>query len=295
MSQIVGLYLDTNPEEPPTLKTLSELVLSFDALAEEIAFVIDPSSKLILRVQSVEDGSISIRSIIEFAKEQAPSKSVCWAIIGTLLGWLAQDTRAYLTGEAVKKMIIEEQIDIPEKEAEEIADMVVKKLRDGVGRKQYREFLEGVESDKSIRGVGVITDSDDHPKIVFPRDDLISRLSQMNEDDESEPEKVREYEYRDRLVVISPVLIDSKDRRWKFSGPNYDFGAPVKDGSFLERVLSGKIVVPMTSGVIVDASYKIKEENTGGGWRPVYHEITEVHGVEAPMTQKSFSLNKDEE
>lgn len=289
MTQTVGLYLTTDKQEPPTLQNLAKLVATFDSLASEIAFIVDPSSKLVLRVHSIENESISVRSIIEFAKEKTPSKEVCGIIILTLAGWLATDIRAYITAETIKKYIVNEQIDIPDSEIEKIANRVADKINKGAARLEYKEFLESVVKEDGISGVGIITKEDKTPTVIYPKNHFDSQLAALQENT-VEDYTTRTYEYRERLIVLSPVLLQDGDKRWKFSGPDHEFGAPVKDSVFLKRVLSGALRVPMTTGVVIDATFKMKEKKQDGFWKPVYHEILEVHGVEAPMTQQSFPI-----
>src|SRR5690606_2674726 len=124
------------------------------------------------------------------------------------------------------------------------------------------------------------------PTDVVPREDFKSRSGIQELDN---PPTKRHRDQSLRVTLISPVLRDG-NRRWKFSGPEGEFGAYVRDDEFTNRLLSGQQSIPMVRGIEMDVFLRTHEEHVAGVWQVTEREILKVIKVHRPPKQTSLNL-----
>lgn len=280
MPETIGLYLKTNTDCPPTLASLGNVLKSFDELAGEISFIVDPSSKLELRISSIEEGSIRIESFVRLANQYVPDKKQWVTIIAVALFSLLGDVRSMIVQEEAKKIIYDQEFNIPDEQIEEIAKKVVEFHRKGVGKPQAREFLQHIEDENGIEGAGIIIAPREKPKRIINRLEIRAQIDALEDALELDytAVDVRDYEHIRDLLVLSPFLSTEK-RRWKFQDSYREFGAVVEDKAFLGRLLNGQLSIPMRAGVVIKARIKIREELVDGVWQNPTYKVKEVLSI----------------
>ena len=88
--------------------------------------------------------------------------------------------------------------------------------------------------------------------------------------------------------MISPVLAPG-ERRWKFKTATGEFGAPIKDATFIDNVLSGRVDIRLKAGLVLDVELETTEVFSDGAWQIDHRAVTRVYGWHNEPVQEELA------
>lgn len=277
----ISLYLDLEPGEIADLEVVAKAAIAFSEAIKETAFVLDPSLKLKILLASGTEGSLSLNAIIETARKGAKDHPVLAALIFMVVSWFTMRTLEWGFDKALDAAFGDavQQVELTDEQLDVLAAKIVEAQERGVAKKQVQRIYEELDKDKAIKGVGATTKPGKRPEDIVPRAAFPERAGFTVT--ETDVLRRRERSTRETLVIVSPVLVDG-NRRWRFRSLEGEWGASIKDESFLENLLSGRIAIPMRAGVELDVVLQTTEEWNGAVWVPTERTITHVEDVRPP-------------
>ncbi|MGR9273186.1 hypothetical protein ACU8KI_01010 [Rhizobium leguminosarum] len=286
MQQEISLYLDLKKGMKVDLATAARAALAFDAALKEIAFSIDPFATIRIELESGTEGSLSLNSIISAAKlDQARLKAIAWGIAA----FFVADTASYTYEKVLDHLFAEPEIhqSLSQAEIEDLAAAVVRIVESKATEKQVGKIYQELQRDEAVKGVGVSPKHGRRPTEIVPRSEFQKRGRIV---EESEKTGQRSETTVQTLTLVSPVLVQGSARKWKFRSGKLEFGAPVKDRRFLDRVLSGREPVPMSDGIRMKVVLTVKEERKDDVWQIKDRIIDEVIEITPATEQTSLNL-----
>lgn len=300
----VTFYIDLEPGELADIEVVARSSLAFASAVREIAYIIDPSVELRISLASGTEGSLTLNSFVDLAKKgRSKAKKALWAVVVVCAASFAQDLRAALIDRLLKSEdirqvfeIIKEHtgIDLAEAgsgvsddDAKRIGKQVVEILKTDTDIQAFRPVFREALRDDAIKGLGVGIEHGERPQQVVPRE-RFSELAGPSEIEDLDGGK-RTKTAHETVRLISPVLLQG-DRKWKFMGKDGEFGASIKDLSFLEDALTGRHPIPMVYGVEMDIMLQTVEEKQDGVWKPTDRKVLDVLAVRPPLTQAEMDL-----
>ena len=156
-----------------------------------------------------------------------------------------------------------------------------------VAQNQVRSVYRELDKDNAIKGVGatLVPDTRPNQETIVPKEHFPVRIGLPDKVEEIERRRTRVS--RERVSLISPVLIPGP-RRWRFSFHEGEFGAPIKDSIFVEDLLSGKVIIPMTGNIEMDVDLQRVEEQQHGVWVVQEWAVLHVEKVYPPVSQTNL-------
>jgi hypothetical protein len=253
MQEPISLYLDLPSGEKPDLEIVALASIALVSAVKEAAYILDPGMEVTLDFASGTEGSLSLNTIIKNIKKSAADPATLKAIGLIVLTWFANDIRTYGVAKFLDHYLPNEQRQtISDADLARITDALQKAMDGKIARAPVQQVYRELERDTTIKGVGASLIPGQRPPNIVPRDQFMER-SGVAQTIEKPQSKKRTKTTRERLTLISPVLLP-KDRRWKFYLPQIgEFGAKIKDDKFLASLLSGKRRIPMRAGIQIEA------------------------------------------
>ncbi|MGV2099729.1 hypothetical protein [Rhizobium sp. 21-4511-3d] len=286
MQQEVSLYLDLKDGMKVDLATAARAALAFDAALKDIAFSIDPFAIVRVELESGTEGSLSLNSIIKAAKlDEARLRSIAWGIAA----FFVADTASYTYQKVLDHFLEEPEIhqSMSKEEVHQLAEAVMRIVESKVAEKQVGKIYQELQRDEAVKGVGVSQKHDRRPAQIVPRSEFQRRGRVV---EESEKMGERSETTVQVLTLVSPVLVQGSSRKWKFRSGKLEFGAPIKDQPFLDRVPSGRERVPMADGIRMKVVLTVKEERKEGVWQIKERIVDEVMEITPASAQGSLDL-----
>lgn len=286
MQQEVSLYLDLKDGMKVDLATAARAALAFDAALKEIAFSLDPFATVRVELESGTEGSLSLNSIITAAKlDETRLKAIARGIAA----FFAADTASYTYQKVLDHFVEEPEAhqSMSKEEIDQLATAVLRIVESKAAEKQVGRIYQELQRDEAVRGVGVSPKHDRRPAQIVPRSEFQSRGRVV---EESEKMGERSETTVQVLTLVSPVLVQGSSRKWKFRSGKLEFGAPIKDQRFLDRVLSGRERVPMADGIRMKVVLTVKEEYKDGVWQIRDRTVNEVMEITSASEQGSLNL-----
>lgn len=291
------LYLDLVPGETADLETVSRASLAFAAAVKEAAFVLDPSLTIRIGVVGESEGSLSINAILRpVGKFAAKQKPVLTAVFIASLSWFigyTVDIAADQAGLEATILDTARKIGIEISDEDGMTDEDIKRIAEKLIDLQKREqrniyvqrFYQELEQDEAIKGVGIGSNHGERPEYIVPREEFSLRGRGVS----PTPEAQRRYrEDITRLTLIRPYLAEDSDHVWSFLSPEGQISAYVQDKAFLHDLLSGRLKVPMISGLTMDVKISTQERLQNGVWVVQRRDILEVRRARLPPHQYKF-------
>ena len=87
--------------------------------------------------------------------------------------------------------------------------------------------------------------------------------------------------------MLRPVL-QLGNYRWKFAADGIEFGAVIKDETFMSDLVAGRHHIEMRGGIIMTLQLEITEEFNGQAWIVKERVVTQVLKTEAGSVQIEF-------
>lgn len=280
----VSLYLDLEKGQAADIEVVARAALSFAAAIKALAQELSPEADVRVELVSGTEGSLSLNSLIKgtgMLVSRERLKLIAW----TIAVYFALETRDYTFGRVMDHLFGERQTEAPELSDGDI-QRIVSALERSSATNQLRQVFREAERDPAIQGVGVTTVPGERPVVIVPRDQFSTRGAGPGREVTVTKRTTVE---RVTVVLVSPVLV-AGNRRWKFRGPQGEFGAPVRDEPFIDRVLSGTTPVPMVAGIFMDIELETDEERLDGVWAPQARRVVRVFDVKPPETVEQASL-----
>jgi hypothetical protein len=286
MSQQLSLYIDLKPGAKVDLAAAAKAALAFDAAVKEIAFFFEPAIQVRIELESGTEGSLSLNSLISATGlNDVRLKAIAWAV----MTFFVLDTASYTYQKILDNILDDPEISerMSEEEMEELAQRIARILGSKTAHREVGKVYQELQRDDAVRGVGVSPKHGRKPNQIVPRSEFEKRGRVVQE---SEATGQRVETSVAQLTLLSPVLVRDSPRKWKFKSGKIEFGAPVKDAAFLERVLSGREPVPMSEGIIMKVKLTVKEAKVDGVWQIKDRVVEEVMEISRPPAQDNLAL-----
>lgn len=274
----ISLYIDLEPGQVADIEVVARAALAFSEAIKEVVYILDPGLEVRVELASGTASSLSLNSIVRGIRERAQERPMLSAAIAIVLGWFGNYTFDELMD------LIRGKEEISAEQIEEIANKCADAMQRRIAQPQVQRVYEELGNDRAVRGVGATTAHGERPRDIIPRDQFSSKAEGAILPETTEMRR-RSRRRRERVLIISPVLLQSPTRRWRFRGPEGEFGAPIKDAGFLNDLIAGRLVLPMTGGVELDVLVETVEELRDRVWAPVEHTIWEVYERHFPPVQ----------
>lgn len=289
MDTEIGVYLDLFDGQIADIEVIANVAISLAAAVREAAYILDPSASIEIKLDSAPKASLNLRSVLRVSGVDADkAEGLLKTVIVLLIIWFGDNVSGFMFDRWLNILFPKDQSEsLTDAELKAIEDAVGKALRNGEAANHVRKIYRELEKDPAIRAIGVTPDPDSKPTTLVPRGDFSQRATPSSTIDPGA--LTRDIPVRETVTLISPVLMPG-DRRWKFSSRGGVFGAPMRDGEFLERILSGTHHIKMVSGIEMDVDINRKEVKKDGVWEIKEIEITKVHNVRMPPSQGELPI-----
>jgi hypothetical protein len=292
----INLYFDLERGQSADMEVAAKAALAFADALREIVYSLDPTLTVRVELASGTPGSLSLNAVVRAIKEAkdrpltvgtAAIIAILW-LTGEVGSWTVNKVLDHLTGPDAPPAAAS----LSEQDRADLADRIARKLNEGAAKRQVQQVFREAERDPAIKGVGASAVHGHRPTSIVPRREFARRagVGIMTQQTTTR----RTFVERMHVELISPVLVQG-DRRWRFRGPKGEFGAPMKDIRFAERVLSGTTTIPMVAGIEMEVEVEITEElRENGVWASEHIEVVQVLGLRAPYRQTSLPFASSE-
>lgn len=284
----ITLYLDLEPGQVADLEVVARASLKFAAAIREIAFFLDPSMEVRIELESGTEGSLSINAFIRSLQDKAREHPILAAVAVFIMGWFGN----YALDEMADALRGKEKVEISDEQVEEIVRRLQEAQNSRVGAAEAQSVYKELQDDPAIKGVGASRVHGKKPEQIIPKSEFPARADPAILVPVVAPTR-RTRERPQRLRIVSPVLLLTKERRWRFLSEEGEFGAPVKDTDFLDDLMTGRVVLPMTGGVEIDALVETVEDFVDGVWVIREWNVLRVYRHHLPPTQQGLGLRAE--
>jgi hypothetical protein len=279
LEETISLYIGLEPGAKADFEVVGRAAAAFADVVKEIAYILEPGLEVKLEFDSGTEGSLSLNAIL---KSHSDKRGALIAIAMVVGGWFVQDLRTYGVAKFMGAYLMPEQ---KKALSDDDIDRIAKRLKNVMDGKIAKESVQQVyrelERDKAIKSVGTVSKPGTKPANPVPREQFQTVAGNLPSV-ETTPKK-RKKTSRERLTLISPVLIEGK-RHWKFRSGVGEFGYAIEDEKFLKSLLSGRRKIPMKEGIQITALVDTYEENEGGVWVIKDRQIMVVERVHRAIT-----------
>jgi hypothetical protein len=288
----VSLYIDLVPGAKADLEVIARAALAFSGAVREFAYIIDPSLEVRIELVSGTESSLSLNSWFK-SKLARQLDSLSLAALSTgILMWLGIHAAEFAYDEVLRAITGHgEMAEISPEQIDALAKKVVQAIEAQNGTQHATALFRELESDPAINGVGATREPGARPANIIPRTEFHNRTVQasghgtLESDGRRDPRTVITIE---TLTLVSPVLLKG-NRRWKFLGRDGEFGAVIKDPTFLDSVLRGLSAIPMAGGIRMEVELQtISDPIEQGAWQVRVRNILRVRKVTPPAVQLEF-------
>jgi hypothetical protein len=282
----ISLYLDLAVGKKADLEIVSHAALAFAGAIREAAYIIDPSLKLRIELISGTESSLSLNSLIKSVNpKDIISKRNLLTLASVALIWFRHETLVWSYQEFLNLLKSDPgathlSVDDTEAIAQRAADIIEK----GLAAKQVESVYRALETDPAIQGVGATSKPGERPTSIVPRTEFRARSGESTTLQLEVTKRVKTE--TETLTLVRPVLLPSQyQRRWGFRGKEGEFGATVRDTSFIDNLVEGRTAVPLVSGIRLIVELQTTEELKDHVWQTVDRTITKVMKIIPPQIQ----------
>jgi hypothetical protein len=287
MQQEISLYIALAPSTKIDLEAAARAAIAFNSFVKEVAFAVDPFSIVRVELESGTEGSLALNSVIRGISGLMTPRALKAIAAGVLL-FFGHETASYTYAKALDYFLASGET---QTSAEELAAHLQRIFEAKNTEKEARKVYQELQRDDAVTGVGVSITHGVRPEFVVPRSEFSDRGREIKQ---VEDETVRFVTTVQSLTLVSPVLVKSK-RKWKFKQGKFEFGAPVLDERFLDRVFSGREPILMSDGITMKVRITTKEQRKDGVvWEIIDRQIEEVLEVIPPPQQTHFLMTPED-
>ncbi len=280
----VSLYLELEEGQVADMETVARAAIAFSQAIKSLAFQLDPAAEVRVELESGTEGSLSLNTLIRLFGKLKSDHPLAVGIAAGAVAWFTAQGGSYAFSKIADAIVDDDgKAPITQEQAKDIIERLDKL---SVGRPpspQVQGVYRAIEHDPAIKGVGVTTIRGAKPENIVPRSEfreragLAPRVTTLTTRHREATETIT-------VVLVSPVL-EEGDRRWRFRAPTGEFGAPVKDAEFLQRVLSGTTAIPMRAGIEMKIELQVVEDFENGVWVTKARNVVRVLGLKGPAVQ----------
>jgi hypothetical protein len=280
----ISLYLDLEDGQTADIEVVARTALAFSAAIKECAYILDPSLEVRVELASGTAGSLSLNSIIKSIKKAKDEPVTLGAVALLMAIWIGGQVGAWTVEQALDHMFnagVAEHHKFSAEELKQIQETVQEALNGRIAERQVQQIYREVERDKVIKGIGIPREPGQRPEVIVPRSEFPARAGmdalEVTSTHRTVPQRIT-------VVLVSPMLVPGT-RRWRFQAPWGEFGAPITDQEFTERVLTGTTAVPMVAGIQMDVELQTEERLRNGVWVPGRRWVTRIYAMRHPPVQ----------
>lgn len=284
----VSLYIDLKKGEAADIEVIARAALAFSTAIKDLIYILDPSLEVRVEFVSGTEGSFSLNSLIKSLKDRASERPILAAAVVMVLTWFGN----YAFDELMDQ--VRHKGELSDAQMEELADKVAVAIERRVAQPHVRKVYDELGSDPAVTGVGATVIAGERPRSIIPREHFAEKAEGAILPEIFEVRR-RSRKRKERVVIISPVLLASATRRWRFRSSEGEFGAPIKDAGFLDDLISGRVVLPMTGGVELDVVMETEEEFQDGVWVAQEYTVWEILARHFPLVQGSLLSPPDKD
>ena len=286
------LFIDLEPNTRIDLRTAANAAIAWANLVEEVSFHFDPLNAPKIELESSQPGSQKLKTVIS-ALTDDPKAMIRTAVVssllfigGTTINWGWEQVLEWMKGPDAPQI----EIVLSEEEMQILAREVAKALKEEIGKDEAVEVFGALEADENVTGAGVSGTTERRPSTVIERRAFPKRTTIRD----AEAIERRLYLEKMDLVLVRPTLTDETDKRWRFSSTRGVFSATIKDESFLRRLASGALNIPLAKGIALNVDLEIAEERDHEVWHVKDYTVIKVHSIMPPERQSDFDLDGSE-
>jgi hypothetical protein len=270
----VSLYLELEEGAVADIEVVAKAALAFSKAVKDVAYIIDPSLELRVELASGTRGSLSLNSIFRNLKK-ANGETITLSAIGlVVLGWFGATVSDFGKDELkdiIKNLFHQEEQFTPAQQAQ-LKAIVTKAINEKAAAPHVQQVYRELERDPAIKGVGATPKAGDRPAVIVPRRQFAERAGERIVQEEAN--RRRTTTDRVHVALISPVLVPG-DRKWRLQSAHGEFGASIKDKQFVDMALSGRLAIPLATGIEMDVQLETIEDFKEGVW--VVHDRNVLH------------------
>jgi len=309
----ISLYLDLVEGETADLEAVAKAAIAFSRAIKDAAYILDPSGEVQVKLVSGTESSLSLNGLVQMISKSTPKDKIGAVLMSVILGtgiWLTDRTLTFgweslLATGPVREMIIkagdafgldlrsEVQV-LSDEEIQRIAERVASMVRTRGSNPHVSDVYRHLDEDPAIKGAGVSAVPGARPGYIVPKERFRRFYESAIEFDGPDSRIRREIV---PLRIVSPRLVDD-DRRWKFIGPDREFGATVEDDRFRADFVNGNLEIDVKRGINIRARIRINEKKENGVWAIKGYAIEEVFEYQnSPYQTELFSsdhINDDD-
>ena len=286
----VSLYFDLERDNKANLEAVARAASAYANAIQELAYIIDPSIELRIELVNGTEGSLSLNSILKSLGYDKPlTRRNLIAIACTAALWFSGGVMMWETGHVLDWMTGQEATaHLSDADKADVAKIVVEALNKQIGRQHVETIYREAQTDPAISGLGGTTNAGQKPSNIVPRSEFPARSTSNHIKHEEISKRTRLT--IERVTLVSPVLVPSVSRRWKFVGGEGEFSASMKARKFLIQVLTGDLGIPLAAGIQMDVELETNEIRQGDVWVVTSRDIIEVRRVFPSPRQMNFDL-----
>jgi len=294
MQQPLSLYIQLEKGQLANIECVAKAALSFSEAVKEAAFIIDPSMEVEVCLLSGTEGSLDLNTFIRAIKDtvlpadKAEQKARLKAIVVGVLGWFAMEGASWSVSKILDHFTQEEKADLSDEAILKIAEKTAEIIERKAAKPQVQAIFVALSKDPAVTGVGISQTHATQPDFIVPKSDF-PNLSGLTDRIEQQTGK-RTIEDEDRVVLISPVLIQGTKRRWKVLTRFGEIGATMADFEFQEALYAGQLPIPLRAGIEMDVTIQTTQERIDGIWTPTEYKISKVHKIHSGEQQPDLIL-----
>jgi hypothetical protein len=290
--------------------TLIETLAGFSESLCAIGETVNPKFALEVFITSVEPGSVNI--VVQL-KQHLKRNAAVYAgaalatdiIVGLFTNYVYDLVKPQ---EACAVDFSEEKITIKGSNCNVIIPREVYNLRPRIHHnpkvaKGVMRALKAVETDHSVRSIGVGTKLEGPPVMTVPRayfSEALRRLDwpidlprserlTMIEEPGSLGFETREQDVRSNMIIVKAVLLRSK-RKWQFNWQGIRISAPITDPNFFDQLEARAIA--LRQGDALDANLTIVQRFLPDArvWENAGYTVTKVYSIRLGEMQTTMDL-----
>lgn len=287
----IGLYVGLREGQELDLRVAAKAALAFDDFMRAFVSQIEPETEISLTFRKSEIGSLNIISTIK-AKV---NKQMLVGIAAGAATWLGMTVAGYsvetVLDEIRANLSEEEKSELSEKDLERIAEACLKATKSHELSEKTNAISQVLSEDDAVTGLGLTVGAEKKPRVLRHRSAFPAAISKSALVDQETQEKISRVTEVDRdLILTEPVLID-KPRKWRFMMGKIEISAYIRDETFRQKALQGKLGVPLSQGIEIRAKIKTTEQRLETDlWKPVKYEIMHVTSWKAEPAQLTLAM-----
>lgn len=296
MEQVpISLYLQLEQGQHANLVVVAKTAVHFASLIEAMASEVFPDAQVSVEAVSASESSLIWNTVVtvfrnvktgilagasKHPRTATLAAYVALRMLNNAVDWSQDQIMDWLAGKDAPAEVQRLQPD----ERRQLAVDIAEELRKGTAKHEANAVFRELRKDRRIIGAGVTSLPKTRPQLlVRPEHFDISDGAEIADG------AVRVSSQRAEITVISPVLM-AGDRRWKFRAFNSEFGAPMKDQSFLDKVLRGETDIRLQAGLVLDVELETSESVQHGVWTIESRSVLKVHGWRNAPEQANLLL-----